>query len=100
MPVSPKNRPRKKAPAPPPPPDEPWCGEFGEHDCLGSECPRRPVGRNLGYGGEPSVGDDVVELPAEQQPRRPRRVDTLRTPMPPQDVITAPAATFVSVGIG
>jgi hypothetical protein len=22
-------------------PDEPWCGSFDDHDCRGSDCPRR-----------------------------------------------------------
>jgi hypothetical protein len=60
MPVSPKNRPRKKAPASPPPPDEPWCGEFDEHDCLGLDCPRRPTERNVGLAGREAVTDDDV----------------------------------------
>jgi hypothetical protein len=30
--------------------DEPWCGEFDEHDCGGADCPRRS--RRAGISGQ------------------------------------------------
>lgn len=40
-------------------PDEPWCGEFDEHDCLGADCPRRPTMRDVGTAGrEPQMPVD------------------------------------------
>ena len=38
-------------PAGDPPGDEPWCGEFAEHDCVGVDCPRRPIGRDVCIAG-------------------------------------------------
>jgi hypothetical protein len=31
--------------------DEPWCGEFAEHDCGGVNGLRRPVARDVGIAG-------------------------------------------------
>lgn len=51
MPVSPKNRPRKRPVPEQLPADDPWCGLFVEHDCTGADCPRRPTRRDIGFAG-------------------------------------------------
>ncbi|SIA00069.1 Uncharacterised protein [Mycobacteroides abscessus subsp. abscessus] len=38
--------------------DQPWCGEFDEHDCLGADCSRRPTARNVGAAGQERGSDE------------------------------------------
>lgn len=35
-----------------PPAEEPFCGEFDEHECSGADCPRRPVRMIVGLCGD------------------------------------------------